>query len=192
MDLQLKDKTALVTGSTAGIGLAIASLLLQEGATVYINGRTTKRVVQAVEQLKRTIPGANVAGIAADFSQAGEVNDLLSQIPALDILINNVGIFEPKSFLDITDEDWLKSVLPGPTRSEGVGVFLEDLAKSQHKDSGQVEEEFFRTTRPTSLIQRFASPEEIAYLVAFVASPLSAATNGAALRVDGGIVKTIV
>ncbi|MEJ7736685.1 MAG: SDR family oxidoreductase [Chitinophagaceae bacterium] len=264
MDLQLTNKSALVTGSTAGIGFAIAKLLLQEGAAVYVNGRTTDRVTQAVNELKRTIPEGKVSGIAADFSNAGDVHTLLSQIPAVDILINNVGIFEPKPFVEIPDEDWIKffevnvlsgirlsrhyfpgmmqknwgriifissesaihipeemihygmtktaqlavsrglaeltrgtqvtvnSVLPGPTRSEGVGFFLEDLAKSQHIESAQVETNFFNTTRPTSLIQRFASPEEIAYLVAFVASPLSAATNGASLRVDGGIVKTIV
>jgi NAD(P)-dependent dehydrogenase (short-subunit alcohol dehydrogenase family) len=264
MDLQLKGKTALITGSTAGIGFAAAHQLLQEGATVFINGRTPARVEEATRELTGLVPGAKVSGVAADFSQVEEINQLIQKIPAVDILINNVGIFEPKAFGDIPDEDWFKfyevnvlsgvrlsrhyfpqmlkrnwgriifissesaihipeemihygmtkssqlavsrglaeltkgtnvtvnSILPGPTRSEGVGTFLEALAKSQNLTDQQVEESFFKTARPTSLIQRFASTEEIANLIAYVSSPLSSATNGAALRVDGGLVKTIV
>ena len=108
MDLKLTDKTALVTGSTAGIGLAIAKKLLEEGATVYINGRTQQRVNDAMQQLKEDVPGANVKGVTADFGKVVEVNKLVKQIPSVDILINNVGIFEPKQFVDIPDEDWLK------------------------------------------------------------------------------------
>ncbi|MEO8414903.1 MAG: SDR family oxidoreductase [Ginsengibacter sp.] len=264
MDLKLNDKTALVTGSTAGIGLAIAKKLLEEGATVYINGRTVERVDDAIQQLKEEVPGANVKGVPADFASVDEVNNLIKQIPSVDILINNVGIFEPKQFVDIPDEDWLKfyevnvmsgirlsrhyfpqmikrdwgriifissesainipeemihygmtktaqlavsrglaeltkgtnvtvnAILPGPTKSEGVKGFVEDLAKHQHKTKEQVEKEFFQDARPTSLLQRFASPEEIANLVVYVASPLSSATNGAALRVDGGVVKIVI
>jgi NAD(P)-dependent dehydrogenase (short-subunit alcohol dehydrogenase family) len=210
------------------------------------------------------VPGADVSGIAADFSKADDVNNLLTQLPEVDILINNVGIFEPKAFEDIPDEDWMKffevnvlsgirlsrhyfpqmlkrnwgrvifissesaihipeemihygmtktaqlavsrglaeltknthvtvnSILPGPTRSEGVGGFLEELAKNQQKTSKEVEASFFNTARPTSLIRRFASPDEIASLIVYIASPLSSATNGASLRADGGLVKTII
>jgi NAD(P)-dependent dehydrogenase (short-subunit alcohol dehydrogenase family) len=264
MDLQLKGKTALITGSTAGIGFAAAHQLLLEGATVFINGRTPARVEEAIRELTGLVPGAKVSGVAADFSRVEEIKQLMQKIPAVDILINNVGIFEPKAFGDIPDEDWFKfyevnvlsgvrlsrhyfpqmlkqnwgriifissesaihipeemihygmtkssqlavsrglaeltkgtnvtvnSILPGPTRSEGVGTFLEALAKSQNLTDQQVEESFFKTARPTSLIQRFASTAEIANLIAYVSSPLSSATNGAALRVDGGLVKTIV
>lgn len=263
MDLKLKDKTALVTGSTAGIGFAIAKKLLEEGATVYINGRTQQRADDAIQQLRDEVPGANVKGVPADFTKVGDVNNLIKQIPAVDILINNVGIFEPKAFADIPDEDWLKfyevnvmsgirlsrhyfpqmltkdwgriifissesainipeemihygmtktaqlavsrglaeltkgtnvtvnAVLPGPTKSEGVKGFVEDLGRQQDKTKDQVEKEFFQKARPTSLLQRFASTEEIANLVVYVASPLSSATNGAALRVDGGVAKIV-
>ena len=264
MDLQLKNKTALVTGSTAGIGLAIAKKLLEEGATVYINGRSKQRVDDAVKQLKNEVKDADVKGVNADFSKVDEVNRLIDQIPALDILINNVGMFEPKQFVDIPDEDWFKfyevnvlsgvrlsrhyfpqmlkkdwgriifissesainipeemihygmtktaqlavsrglaeltkgtsvtvnSILPGPTSSEGVSGFVDDLGKQQNKTRKQVEEEFFKSARPTSLLQRFSTPEEIANLVVYVASPLSSATNGAALRVDGGVAKIVI
>jgi len=261
MDLQLKNKTALVTGSTAGIGFSIAKQLVQEGATVYINGRTRERVDKALKELT---PFGKVMGVTADFSKPEEINQLLAQVPAVDILINNVGIFEPKNFSDIPDEDWLRffevnvlsgirlsrhyfpkmlkanwgriifissesaihipeemihygmtktaqlavsrglaeltkgtnvtvnSVLPGPTKSEGVGNFISDLAKTKNITAAEAETSFFETARPTSLIRRFASTDEIANLVTYVASPLSSATNGAALRADGGLVKTIV
>lgn len=261
MDLQLKNKTALVTGSTAGIGFSIAKQLLQEGATVYINGRTKERVDAALRQLK---PFGHVSGVIADFSKPEEINQLLTQVPSVDILINNVGIFEPKEFANIPDEDWLRffevnvlsgirlsrhyfpkmlsanwgriifissesaihipeemihygmtktaqlavsrglaeltkgtnvtvnSVLPGPTKSEGVGNFIADLGKAKSITADEAEASFFKTARPTSLINRFASTDEIANLVTYIASPLSSATNGAALRADGGLVKTIV
>lgn len=263
MDLQLKGKKALITGSTAGIGFATAALLLQEGAEVVINGRSLDRVNKAVEELKAKVPGASVAGIAADFAKVEEVNDLLKQLPEVDILINNVSVFEPKPFTEIPDEDWLRfyeinvmsgvrlsrhylrpmlaknwgriifissesginipeemvhygmsktaqlaisrglaeytkgsnvtvnAVLPGPTMSEGVGVFMQDLAKDQHTNVNEVEKNFFKDARPTSLLQRFTAVEEIANMIVYVASPLSSATNGAALRADGGVVKTI-
>ncbi|RYZ97384.1 MAG: SDR family oxidoreductase, partial [Sphingobacteriaceae bacterium] len=249
MDLQLTGKTAFVSGSTQGIGFAIAKRLLQEGATVIINGRTKQRVDEAVAKLKQLGAGANVTGAVADFSKVEEVDRLLTEVPEVDILINNAGIFEPKPFTDITDADWLKffevnvlsgvrlsrhyfpimlkknagriifissesainvaeemihysttktaqltisrglaeltkgtkvtvnAVLPGPTKSEGVDEFVSQLAAEQLITAEQAEKDFFKTARPTSLIQRFAQVDEIANLVAYVASPLSAATN---------------
>lgn len=264
MDLQLKGKTAFVSGSTQGIGFAIALQLLQEGATVIINGRTSQRVEQAVERLKAQVPGAAVSGIAADFSKAADVQQLTGQLNKVDILINNAGIFEPKAFADITDEEWLRffevnvlsgirlarhyfpkmleqnwgrilfissesainipdemihygatktmqlavsrglaeltkgtkvtvnAVLPGPTKSEGVDEFVKQLAASQNVTPQEAETGFFKTMRPTSLLQRFADVSEVASLVTYLSSPLSSATNGAALRVDGGVVKSII
>jgi NAD(P)-dependent dehydrogenase (short-subunit alcohol dehydrogenase family) len=264
MDLQLKNKIVFVSGSTQGIGFAIAHHLLSEGAKVIINGRSAKRVEESAGKLRQLVPGANVSGIAADFSKPAEINKLLGELPDLDILINNVGIFEPKAFVDISDEDWLRffevnvlsgirlarhcfqkmikknwgriifissesainipeemiqygmtktaqlavsrglaeltkgtavtvnSILPGPTASEGVEEFVKQLAASQNISPEQAEKDFFKTARPTSLLQRFATVDEIAALVVFVASPLSSATNGSALRVDGGVVKTII
>src|SRR5882762_3397886 len=264
MDLQLTNKKALVTGSTAGIGFAIASLLAEEGASVVVNGRAQRRVEQAVQRIRTERKNAQVTGVTADLGTKEGVELLTAALPALDILVNNLGIFEPKPFADITDEDWLRffevnvlsgvrlsrlylpqmlrknwgrivfissesaintpvemihygvtktaqlalarglaeltagtgvtvnSVLAGPTRSEGVGAFVEGLARQQRKDAGQVEREFFRHMRPSSLLQRFAEPAEVAHMVAFLASPLASATNGAALRVDGGVVRAIV
>ncbi len=264
MNLQLNNKTALVTGSTAGIGFAIARKLLEEGASVIITGRTDARIQTAIGQLKTDLPNADVRGIAVDFAQKGAVDALLNQLPTVDILVNNVGIFEPKSFADIPDEDWFRffevnvmsgirlarqyfpamltkdwgrilfissesalqipeemihygmtktaqlavarglaeltkgtsvtvnAVLPGPTASEGVQEFVSGMATHQNKEREQVEKEFFQTARPTSLLQRFATPEEVANMVVYLASPLASATNGAAVRVDGGVVKAIM
>lgn len=259
MDLQLKGKTAVVTGSTAGIGLAIASLLAREGATVIVNGRTQERVDEAVQRIGG---GDKLRGVAADLANAGGVEEFVRQVPATDILVNNLGIFEPKPFQEISDEDWFRffetnvmsgvrlsraylprmrernwgrivfvssesalqipgemihygmtktaqiaiarglaetcagtgvtvnAALPGPTASEGVKEFVGSLAEQNKQTPEQFEKEFFRTARPTSLLQRFATPEEVAPLVAYLCSPLSSATNGAALRVDGGVVKS--
>ncbi|CAF4026822.1 unnamed protein product [Adineta steineri] len=264
MDLQLKNKTALLTGSTAGIGLAIAKLLAAEGATVYINGRTQQRIDDAIQQIKKEVSNANIKGVAADFSNVNEINNLIEQIPEVDILINNVARFGPKDFVDITDEDWMKifevnvlsgirlsrhyfplmlkknwgriifissesalnipeemihygmtktaqlavsrglaqlskgtnvtvnCVLPGPTNSEGVGAFVEQLAKQQNKSKEQMIKDFFEHARPSSILQRFTSTDEIANLVVYVASPLSSATNGAAIKADGGVVRYII
>jgi len=264
MDLQLKGKTAFISGSTQGIGFAIAWRLLEEGANVVINGRTEGRISEAIEKLKQLLPDAVVSGIAADFSKADEVNALLEKLPEIDILINNAGIFEPKPFTEITDEDWFRffevnvmsgvrlsrylfpkmiakdwgriifissesavnipeemihygttktaqlsisrglseltkgtnvtvnSVLPGPTKSEGVGEFVKQMAAAGNVTPEEAEKDFFKTARPTSLLQRFATVEEIANLVTYVASPLSSGTNGSALKVDGGVAKSIM
>lgn len=264
MDLQLKGKTAFISGSTQGIGFATAKKLLQEEATVVINGRTQQRADKAAEELKQQVPGAKVSGIVADFSKAGEIQNIFERLPSVDILINNVAIFEPKPFAEISDDEWLRfyeinvlsgirlsrhyfpqmiqknwgriifissesainipeemihygmtktaqlavarglaeltkgtnvtvnAVLPGPTKSEGVAEFINNLAKQQNKTSQETEIDFFKTARPTSIIQRFASPAEIANMIVYISSPLSAATNGAAIRADGGVVKTII
>src|SRR5712671_795881 len=264
MDLQLTNKKVLVTGSTAGIGFAIASLLAEEGASVVVNGRSPRRVEETVQRLQTERKNAQVTGIAADLGTKEGVNLLIRDLPMVDILVNNLGIFEPKPFAEITDEDWLRffevnvlsgvrvsrfylpqmlqknwgrivfmssesgvnipvemihygvtktaqialarglaettagtnvtvnSVLPGPTRSEGVEKFVEDLAKGQGTDAARVEAEFFRSVRPSSLLKRFATPEEVAAMVVYVCSPRASATYGAALRVDGGVVRSIV
>lgn len=264
MDLQLKNKKALITGSTAGIGYAIAKQLANENAEVYINGRTTERVESAIKKLKDETGNPNIHGFAVDFADSKQIENLIQQLPEIDILVNNVGIFEPKPFKDISDADWFKfyevnvlsgvrlsrayfdkmiaknwgriifissesaiqipeemihygmtktaqiavsrglaeltkgtnvtvnTVLPGPTFSEGAGDFIESLAKKSGKSIKEVEKDFFQHMRPTSILQRFTSPDEIASLVAYIASPLSSATNGAALRADGGVVKGII
>jgi NAD(P)-dependent dehydrogenase (short-subunit alcohol dehydrogenase family) len=260
MDLQLQDKLALVTGSTAGIGKAIATALAREGAHVIVNGRTPEAVDATVAELSAT--GGKVEGFAGDLGTDQAAQALVARFPKVEILVNNLGIFEPKPFEEIPDEDWrrffdvnvlsgvrlsrlylpamreanwgriifissesglqipeemvhygvtkaaqiavargiaesvagsaitVNSVLPGPTRSRGVVDFVETLAQAGGKSFDQVEAEFFEHVRPTSLIKRFATPEEVAAMVAYVASPLAAATNGAALRVDGGVVKS--
>ena len=261
MDLQLKGKTALVSGSTAGIGRATAAALAREGARAIVNGRSQASVNSTVEAL-RSKTGGDVQGFAGDLSQASLAEDVARRYPEVDILVNNLGIFEAKPFEDIPDEDWrrffdvnvlsgvrlarlflpamkranwgriifissesavqipaemihygmtktaqlavsrglaeslagtgitVNCVLPGPTRSRGVNDFVESLAKREGKSFDELEKEFFRTMRPTSLIRRFASPDEIASLVAYVASPLSSATTGAALRADGGVIRS--
>ena len=263
MDLQLKGKKALISGSTQGIGFAIALQLLKEGATVIINGRTTERINEAIAKLKQQVPDADVTGVPADFSKASEVTQLLEQVQDVDILINNAGIFEPTPFAEITDEEWFRffevnvmsgvrlsryffpkmlaknsgriifiasesaimipeemihygttktaqlsisrglaeltkgtnvtvnTVMPGPTKSEGVDDFVKKLAEADQVSPEQAEADFFKNKRPSSLIQRFATVAEIANLVTYVSSPLSAATNGAALRADGGLLRTI-
>jgi NAD(P)-dependent dehydrogenase (short-subunit alcohol dehydrogenase family) len=264
MDLDLNNKKALVSGSTAGIGFAIASLLAQEGAEVIINGRTEERVTAAIEQISKAVPGAKLIGVAADLGTVAGADALFAKVPEVDILVNNLGIYQLKAFPEISDEDWrnilevnvlsgvrlsrhylgkmleknwgriifissesgvnipvemihygvtktaqialarglaettagtgvtVNTVLPGPTRSEGVESFVKDAAKAQGVDQEQIERDFFKILRPSSLIKRFATSEEVANLVAYVASPLSSATNGAALRVEGGLLRSIV
>lgn len=264
MDLKLQQKAVFISGATAGIGFAIARRFLQEGARVIINGRTEAGVMEAINALKEQLPAAEVSGIAADFSNAGEVKRLIAALPDIDILINNAGIFEPKAFEEIPDEDWFRffevnvmsgirlarhcfplmkqknwgriifissesgvfipdemihygmtktaqiavsrglaelskgtgvtvnSILPGPTRSKGVGTFLEDLARANDSSLEQVEQDFFKNMRPSSLLQRFAAVEEIADTVVYFSSPLASATNGAAIRTDGGLIRSIL
>ncbi len=263
MNIDLSGKTALVTGSTVGIGHAIARGLAAAGATVTVNGRTQAKVDAAVAALTKAIPGGKVRGVAADVSTAAGCKTLAAALPEADILINNAGIFEPKGFLDIPDEDWsrfyevnvmsgvrlsrtylpgtlkrnwgrivfifsesalnipkemihygmtktaqlavsrglaemtrgtavtVNSVLPGPTMSEGVETFVKDLAKQSGQSVEEAASRFIKQFRPTSLLQRFASVEEIANMVVYVASKEASATNGAALRAEGGIVQTI-
>jgi len=260
MDLQIAGKLALVSGSTAGIGFAIAKALAAEGAHVIVNGRSQKAVDEAMQSLATETKGI-LLGFAGDLSQASAAEALSHKHPGVEILVNNLGIFEPKPFEEIPDADWVRffeanvlsgvrlarlylptmrqadwgriifissesavqipqemihygmtktaqiavarglaeslagtgitvnSVLPGPTRSRGVEDFVDVLAKKEGKSFAEFEKEFFEKVRPTSLIKRFATPEEVAAMVAYVASPLASATTGAALRVDGGVIK---
>ena len=255
MDLQLAGKTALVTGSTAGIGLAIATALAKEGAITIVNGRTQARVDQAVKS-----SGA-AFGIAADLGTEAGVRAAIARFSEVDILVNNLGIFEVKPFEQIPDSDWFRffevnvlsgvrlsrhyigamkrknwgrivfvssesalqipaemihygmtktaqlavarglaettagtgvtvnSVLPGPTASEGVEDFVGNFARETGADRQTIERDFFQKVRPTSLLQRFATPDEVGAVVAFVCSPLASAINGTALRADGGVVR---
>ena len=263
MKIDLSGKTALVTGSTSGIGHAIARGLAAAGATVAVNGRTPAKVDAAAAAIAKAAPGAKVRGMAADVSTVAGCKTLVAALPEVDILINNAGIFEPKGFFDIPDEDWsrffevnvmsgvrlaraympgmlkrnwgrivfissesalnipkemihygmtktaqlavsrglaemtrgtavtVNSVLPGPTMSEGVEAFVKELAKQNGQSVEEAASQFVKQHRPTSLLQRFASVEEIANTVVYVSSKESSATNGAALRAEGGIVRTI-
>ena len=264
MDLQLKGKVALVTGSTAGIGFAIGSGLAGEGATVIINGRTEQRVSEAIATIRQRHPQAKLEVCAGDLSTGDIVQRVVRRFARVDILINNLGVYEPKPFEAISDQEWreiietnfmsgvrlsrhylpemkamnwgriifissesainipvemihygvtktmqlalarglaettagtavtVNSVLAGPTRSDGVEKFVDQITHSRGIERSSVEKEFFATVRPSSLLKRFASIEEVASLVIFMASPLSSATNGAALRVDGGVIRSII
>ncbi len=263
MDLDLKEKKAFVSGSTAGIGRAIASRLAREGAEVWVNGREEERVEEALAEIRKDYAAAKVHGIAADLGTAEGCDDVVRQLPQLDLLVNNVGIFEPKPFAQISDADWEKfftvnvlsgvrlsraylagmkernwgrivfissesglqipvemihygttktaqlalarglaescsgtnvtvnSVLPGPTASEGVSQFVKQLAEEKQMSHEEFERDFFKNARPSSLLQRFLEPEEIANVVAFVCSPLASAMNGASVRADGGVIRSI-
>ncbi|MBT2560639.1 SDR family oxidoreductase [Pedobacter sp. ISL-68] len=264
MDLQLRNKKALITGSTAGIGFAIALSLAKEGAEVIVNGRTSTRVETAISQIKAESGNDKVTGIVADFASAESIQNMVLQLPEVDILVNSVAIFEPKAFAEITDEDWLRfyeinvmsgirlsreyfgkmvengwgriifissesavqipeemihygvsktaqlalarglaeltkgtavtvnAVLPGPTLSEGVEGFIKKLAVDQNKTTAEIETDFFNTVRPTSIIRRFLDTAEVANMVTYLASPLASATNGAAIRAEGGLLKGIL
>lgn len=264
MKIDLTGKKALVTGSTAGIGLAIAQGLDAAGAEVFVNGRSQERVDAALKILKQANPQSRAKGVAADCGSAKGIEHLISKIPSIDILVNNVGIFEPKPFFEIPDEDWsrffevnvmsgvrlsrhytpgmvkaawgrvlfissesavqipsemihygtsktaqlaiarglaetvggtgvtVNSVLVGPTKSEGVGTFVNDLAKQAGVSQADIEKDFFLNMRPTSLVQRFLTPEEVANMVVYLSSKEAAATTGSALRVDGGVTRSIL
>jgi NAD(P)-dependent dehydrogenase (short-subunit alcohol dehydrogenase family) len=259
MDLQLKGKRAIVTGSTGGIGLAIAVELAREGASVVVNGRTQERVGKALKAV-----GSNASGFVGDLSAPSAAASLIAAHPDTEILINNLGIYEPKPFPEIDDESWeriwqtnvmsgirlsrhylprmiaagwgrilfissesavqipaemihygvtktaqialargmaettagssvtVNSVLVGPTKSEGVSEFVAGMARQKGVDATSVERDFFAHTRPSSLLKRFIEPAEVAHLVVYLSSPLSSATNGAALRVDGGVIRSIL
>jgi len=256
MNLQLENKTVLVTGSTKGIGFAIARLFAEEGAQVILNGRSESSAKAAAAKI-----GARVGWVAADVSTAAGCAAVLKHLPAVDVLVNNAGIFEPKPFAEIPDADWerfyqvnvmsgvrlaraylpamlagnwgrvvfissesglqipeemihygmtkaaelalvngiaqltkgtgvtVNAVLPGPTASEGVTEFVGSLAVKAKQSASEFEKDFFRNVRPTSLLQRFATVEEVARTVVFTCSPLASATNGAAVRVDGGVLR---
>jgi len=264
MNLGLQGKQAVVTGSTAGIGLAIASVLAEEGVRVLINGRTEARVAAALDAIRQRCKSADVRGIAADLGNSEGVAKFIQRIPEADILVNNLGIFEPKPFLEIPDADWIhffavnvlsgvrltrhflpgmlrknwgrvifmssesaqqipsemihygmtktaqvaiarglaesvagtgvtvNSVLPGPTTSEGVTSFVQDMARHQGISAAEIEKQFFATVRPSSLLKRFETPDEVAAVVAFVASAQGAIINGAAVRAEGGMLRSIL
>ncbi len=263
MNLGLKGKTAVASGSTAGIGFAIAAALAAEGAHVVINGRTEARVNSAMEQIAKRVTGAQLRGAAADLGTLAGIEAFLKKVPEADILVNNLGIFEPKPFLEIPDSDWLRffevnvlsgvrlarhylpgmlkkkwgriifissesaqhipaemihygmtktaqvaiargiaesiagtgvtvnSVLAGPTASEGASEFVDSMARQQGVTKAEVEKEFFASARPTSLLKRFETPEEVAAVVAFIASAQAIAINGSAVRAEGGVIRSI-
>ena len=264
MQVDLNNRTAIVTGSTAGIGLAIANGLAAAGARVTVTGRTQQRVDAAIVAIASNVPHAKVSGIAADLGTSKGAQELIGAVSATDILVNNLGIFEPKAFFDIPDEDWMRffevnvlsgirlarhyapemarrgwgrvqfissesgvqiptemvhygatktaqlavsrglaeslagtgvtvnAILPGPTRSEGVGDFFGKIAAEKGISQAEVERDFIATHRPTSLIQRLATVEEVANLSVYLASEQASATTGAAVRVDGGVVRSVV
>jgi NAD(P)-dependent dehydrogenase (short-subunit alcohol dehydrogenase family) len=262
MEFHLTNKLALVSGSTKGIGHAIAVGLAREGARVILNGRTGRSVEDALASLRAQIPGADVEGFAGDLSDPERIEELVRQHPAVDVLVNNVGIFDPKPFENISDHDWqhffdtnvmsgvrlsraylpkmkaknwgrivfissesgiqipvemvhygvtktaqlglsrgiaescagtgvtVNAVLPGPTRSEGVSEFVAKLSGGRPFEA--YEKEFFEKVRPSSLLKRFTTPEEVANMVVYLCSEAASATSGAALRVDGGVVRSAV
>lgn len=260
MDLKLKGKTALVTGSASGIGYAIALGLAKEGVNVYINGRSKEKLDKAVQKIREQVPGAEVAGIAADFAELDEVNSLIKALPEVDILVNNVGVYGDQPFETTADERWFRdyeinvmsgvrlsrhyaplmkaknwgriifissesainipddmilygvtktaylalsrglakylkgtsvtvnAILPGPTLSDATDDMFARIARENNVPVEEAPSVFIREKRPSSIIQRFATTEEVANMVIYIASPLSSATTGAALRVDGGVV----
>jgi NAD(P)-dependent dehydrogenase (short-subunit alcohol dehydrogenase family) len=263
MDLKINGKTAVVSGSTAGIGFAIAAALAAEGAKVIVNGRTQARVDAAIKKIRTSAENGGLRGVPADLGTAHGVETFLQQVPHADILVNNLGIFEPKPFLEIPDSDWLRffevnvlsgvrlsrhylpgmlkknwgriifissesaqlipaemvhygmtktaqvavsrglaesvagtgvtvnSILAGPTASEGVGVFVESMAQQQGVTKAEIEKQFFSTVRPSSLLKRFETPEEVAAVVAFIAGAQATSINGAAVRAEGGVIRSI-
>jgi NAD(P)-dependent dehydrogenase (short-subunit alcohol dehydrogenase family) len=263
MDMQLANKRAFISGSTQGIGYSIAKALLREGVTVIINGRDDSRVQQAVKNLEAEVPGGSVTGIAADFADAAQVQRLLAALGGVDILVNNVGLFELKPFAEIPDEHWsryfdvnvmsgvrlsrellpgmtdagwgriifvgsesgvnipadmthygvtkagmlalsnglakltrgtgvtVNTILGGPTYSDGVANTVRSIADAQRLSTDDLKALIMGGNK-TSLLERFIEPDEIAALAVYLSSPLSSATNGAAVRADGGVLTTIL
>lgn len=261
MDLHLDDKLALVTASSGGIGKAIATALAREGARVIVNGRTGTTVEAAIANIRARVPGARLEALVTDNSTAEGCKETTRRFPEIDILINNLGIYEAVGFFDETDEAWqhlfevnimsgvrlarhylqsmlakkqgrvlfiasesaispspemahyaatktmqlsisrslaeltkgtavtVNTILPGSTKTEGVEKFVQDVFPSLPPE--EAERRFMAENRPTSLIARFIEPTEIADFVAFVSSPLASAINGASLRVDGGLVRSV-
>jgi NAD(P)-dependent dehydrogenase (short-subunit alcohol dehydrogenase family) len=264
MNLDLTGRLALVSGSTGGIGYATAEGLAAAGAHVIVNGRTAARCEGAALRIRAAVPGANVSLAPFDLSGAAGVAALVSAFPGVDVLVNNVGVFEVQAFEEIPDSEWTRffesnvmsgvrlsraylphmraqdwgrivfvssesglnipvemvhygmtktaqlavargiaegtagtgitvnSVLPGPTNSEGLGEFLGGLAAQRGLSEAEMEREFFRSVRPSSLLQRFATVDEVANAIVYLCSPAASATNGSAMRVDGGVVRSIV
>jgi NAD(P)-dependent dehydrogenase (short-subunit alcohol dehydrogenase family) len=263
MDLDLHGKTAVVSGSTGGIGYSTALALAQLGARVIVTGRTPERVDEAVKRLKAASGREDAIGVHGDLTTAEGSANLVRAVPQTDVLVNNLGIFEPKPFEEIADADWMRffeanvlsgvrlaraylpgmrardwgrivfvssesglqipvemihygvtktaqiglarglaesvaatgitvnSVLPGPTRSEGVGTFVQQMAQQQGIDEAEMERRFFETARPSSLLKRFLTTDEVANAIAYLCTPAAAGTTGSALRVDGGVVRAI-
>ena len=258
MDLGLKNKKVFISGSTSGIGFAAAKIFLEEGACVIINGRTANTVKTAVERLEQISSKYNITGVASDFSKKNEVDFLLNELPNIDILVNNVGVYSSESFFDSKESEWqrqfevnvmsgvrlskhfmphmldcnsgrilfissecafltppdlisysmtkaailaisrglsqltkgtnvtVNTLVPGSTLSEGAEQFLKEAAAKNKKTKKEIENDFFSEVRTTSLLQRFANVEEVANMIVYLSSPLSSATNGTAIKVDGG------
>jgi NAD(P)-dependent dehydrogenase (short-subunit alcohol dehydrogenase family) len=263
VDLQLHGKRAFVSGSTQGIGYAIARALLVEGAEVTVNGRAAGNVQGAVDRLRAEVPGASVSGVAADFAHPGQVDDLLGALGEVDVLVNNVGLFGLARFEDVTDDEWrryvdvnlmsgvrlsrhvlggmlargwgrivfvssesgvnvpadmvhygvtkaamialgnglakltrgsevtVNTILGGPTYSDGVAGTVARIADAQAVTTDEMKAAIIGGN-PTTLLQRFIEPAEIANLAVYLASPLAAATNGAAVRADGGVLTAML
>jgi NAD(P)-dependent dehydrogenase (short-subunit alcohol dehydrogenase family) len=264
MKIELNGKKALVTGSSGGIGLAIAIGLAEAGAEVVLHGRNADKLARAAKGITRKFPAARVSTVQADLATADGAASICAAHPDVDILVNNAGFFAPKSFTEITDDDWqtmmdtnvmsgirlsryylprmmavnwgrivflssesgvqipaemihygvsktallgvsrglaeltagtgvtVNAVLPGPTRSEGVADFFAEMAKEQGVSQDDMERDFIAQHRPTSLLRRLATVEEVASMVVYTCSTQASATNGAALRVDGGVVRSIL
>ncbi|KAG9606057.1 hypothetical protein KCV01_g5850, partial [Aureobasidium melanogenum] len=263
MNIDLSKRSAIVTGSTAGIGLAIAKGLAAAGASVVVTGRTQARVDSAIAEIRKDVPQAKLSGVAGDLGTAEGAAVLIKAVPQTDILVNNLGIFEPKGFFEIDDAEWsrffevnvtsgirlsrhyakgmkdrgwgriqfissesalqiptemihygmtktaqlavsrglaetlvgtgvtVNSVLPGPTLSEGVSEFFGKIAKEQGKSLEEVEKDFIATHRPTSIIQRLLSVDEVANASVYLASEQASGTTGTAMRVDGGVARQV-
>jgi NAD(P)-dependent dehydrogenase (short-subunit alcohol dehydrogenase family) len=263
MNIDLTGRKAVVTGSTAGIGRAIAEGLARAGAAVVINGRGQERVAATLRELRELFPKGEFTGVSADLATPEGAADLFARAPDADILVNNVGTGRPKSFFEIGDSEWanlfelnvmsgvrasrhyvpnmtkrgwgrvvfissesalaipkdmidyamtktaqlavarglaeevggtgvtVNSVLPGPTNSEILGGWMKAAAQQQGITQQEAEQQFLKTMRPTSLLNRFATTEEVANLVVYVCSEQASATTGTSLRVDGGVVRTI-